>query len=115
VTLFEQNSIDPAEIREAARLTKVAAGTWFGGWGIPFVLAVLTGGRGEMAMLGAVYALGFMLVVGTVSSIFSLRLALRALRLDASAGLTKLTIGLNVASLLYALAVGGLFLADFLR
>jgi len=113
VTLFQQNSVDPAELREAARLTRIAAATWFGGWVVTYLFAALTGGRGEMAMLGAVFALGLMLVVGTASSIISLRLALRALRLDGSAGLTKLTIALNVASLLFALVVGSLLLAGF--
>ena len=114
MTLFDHNPVDPADLREAARLTRVAAGTWLGGWGVPFLFAVLTGGRGEMAMLGAVFAMGVMIVVGTVSSIISLRLALRALRLDASGGLTKLTIALNFLSLLWALVVGGLLLPELL-
>jgi hypothetical protein len=45
-----------------------------------------------------------------VSSIISLRLALRALRLDATGMLTKITIGLDFLSLLFVLAVGGLLL-----
>jgi hypothetical protein len=115
LTLFEQNPVDPSDIREAARLTRVAAGTWFGGWVVTYLLAVLPmRGGGEMAMLGAVFALVLVLVVGTVSSIISLRLAFRALRLDPTGGLTKLTIGLNFASLLFALVAGGLLLPELL-
>jgi hypothetical protein len=113
VTLFGQNSVDPSDIQEAARLTRIAAGTWFGGWVVPFLIAAFSRfGVVEMAMLGAGFALAFMLVVGTVSSVISLRLALRALRLDATGGLTKLTIGLNLLSLLFALVVGGLLVFD---
>jgi hypothetical protein len=115
VTLFQHNPVDPADIREAARLTRIAAGTWFGGWVVTYLFAAFTmGGRGEMAMLGAVFALVFMLIVGTVSSIISLRLALRALRLDATPMLTKVTIGFNIASLLFALVVGGMLLPELI-
>ena len=115
MTLFEHNPVDPADVREAGRLTRIAAGTWFGGWVVTYLLAGLTmGGRGEMAMLGAAFALAVVLVVGTASSVVSLRLALRALRLDAGPMLTKVTIGLNLLSLLFALFVGGLLLSDFL-
>jgi hypothetical protein len=115
VTLFEHNPVDPADIREAARLTRIAAGTWFGGWIVTYLAAALSmGGGGEMGMLGAVFALVLMLIVGTASSVISLRLALRALRLDASPMFTKITIGFNIASLLFALVVGGLLLSEFL-
>jgi hypothetical protein len=115
LTLFEHNPVDPADLQEAARLTRVAAGTWFGGWVVSYLFAAFSmSGRGEMALLGAVFALVFMLIVGTASSIISLRLALRALRLDAGPMLTKVTIGLNLLSLLFALVVGGLLLSDFL-
>jgi len=67
-----------------------------------------------MALLGAMVSLVFVLVVGTVSSIISLRFALRAFRLDATAVLTKVTIALNCASLLFVLIVGGLLMAEFL-
>jgi hypothetical protein len=115
MTLFERNPLDPADVREAARLTRIAAATWFGGWIVTYLLAVLPmRGGGEMAMLGAAFALVLVLIVGTLSSIISLRLAFRALRLDETGWLTKLTIGLNFASLLFAIAVGGMLLPEFL-
>ena len=115
MTLFERNPVHASEVQEAARLTRIAAGTWFGGWIVTYVVAAFSmSGGGEMGLLGAVFALVLTLAAGTASSVISLRLALRALRLDATAVLTKLIIGVNVASLLFALIVGGLLLPEFL-
>lgn len=109
--MFQSENVDPAAIQEAGRLAKSAAGIWFGGWVVTFLLASLFGsGRGEMALLGAFAALIFTLVIGTISSVISLRLAVRAIRLDSESLLAKITFGLNCASLLFVVAVGGLIL-----
>ena len=42
-TLFQSDNIDPAAIQEAGRLAKSAAGIWFGGWVVTFLLASLLG------------------------------------------------------------------------
>ena len=114
--MFQSDNVDPAAIQEAGRLAKSAAGIWFGGWVGSFLLAGVFGsGRGEMAMLGAFVALGFLLVIGTISSVFSLRLAVRAIRLDSDSVLAKITFGLNCTSLLFVVVVGGMILSDFAR
>ena len=114
--MFQSDNVDPAAIQEAGRLAKSAAGIWFGGWVVTFLLASLFGsGRGEMAMLGAFAALIFTLVIGTVSSVISLRMAVRAIRLDSDSGLAKIAFGLNCVSLLFVVVVGGLILSDFAR
>jgi hypothetical protein len=113
--LFQSDNVDPAAIQEASRLAKSAAGIWFGGWVGSFLLASFYGGSGEMAMLGAFVALGFLLVIVTISSVISLRLAVRAIRLDSDSVLAKVTFGLNCTSLLFVVVVGGLILSDFAR
>ena len=114
MALFENDPVDPADIQEATRLTRIAAGTWFAAWVLTVLLAtVFLSGTGEMAMLGLLFVLVLILIVGVIGSVISLRLALRSLRLDRTGALTKLTIGLNLASLLFALVVGGLLLSDF--
>lgn len=111
--MFQSDNVDPAAIQEAGRLAKVAAGIWFAGWVVTFLLASFYGGRGEMAALGAMVALGFVFVIGTISSVISLRLAVRAIRLDSDSVLAKVTFGLNCTSLLFVVVVGGLILSDF--
>lgn len=66
-----------------------------------------------MAMLGAFAVLIFVLLTGTISSVISLRLAVRAIRLDSDSVLAKVLFGLNCASLLFVVVVGGMILTDF--
>ena len=114
MTLFESKPVDPAAIQDAARLTRIAAVTWFAAWVLTSLFATLfLSGTGEMAMLGLLFVLVLILMIGIAGSVISLRLALRALRLDATGVLTKLTIALNLASLLFALLVAGLLVSDF--
>ena len=115
--MFQSDNIDPAAIQEAGRLAKSAAGIWFGGWVGSLLLAGIfgSGGGGEVAAIGAFGALGFLLVVGTISSVMSLRLAVRAIRLDSDSVLAKITFGLNCTSLLFVVVVGGMILSDFAR
>ena len=115
--MFQSDNVDPAAIQEASRVAKLAAAIWFGGWVGSFLLAAVfgSGGGGEMAALGAFVALAFVLVIGTISSVFSLRLAVRAIRLDRDSVLAKITFGLNCTSLLFVVVVGGMILSDFAR
>ena len=114
MTLFENDPVNPADLQEAARLTRIAAGTWFAAWVLTVLLATLfLSGTGEMAMLGLLFVLVLILIIGVIGSVISLRLALRSLRLDRTRALTKLTIALNLGSLLFAFLVGSLLVSDF--
>ena len=70
-------------------------------------------GSGETAPLVVLAVVVLILLIGMVSSVVSLRLAVRAIRLDGDSVLAKITFGLDCVSLLFAVLVGGWILSDF--
>ena len=107
MTLFQPNPVEPGDIHEATRLARRSAAVWFGGCVLlPLALGGLFGsGSGEMAMLGGFYWLIGVVIACAFATAISIRLALRALSLDPSAGTAKIALGLNALSILYVVFV----------
>ena len=108
--MFDPQSVDPNEIREAGRLARRAIAVWIAGCVVPFLIGLLGSGGGELALGFGLVMLISQLLLAAAATVISIRFALRALALHPAAVLAKAMLFLNILSGLAFVLYGAFFL-----